>query len=310
MIGNAVPRLMAAFVCLSALGPDVTFHRAFACSLQSSPDVTARASPPLGRQAASRQHLAANGQSASSTQDAAAAETPPVQRTQHASLGRTTTRPVTLEERADIYLARKEYEDAVDYYRRALRQQGSASLWNKLGIAYQLDMNLPSARKAYKQAAHQKSDFAEPWNNLGTTYYLQNKARKSVRYYKQAVKLRPEVASFHLNLSASYSRMKKFKEALEECREALQLDPNVLTEHSANAATVQARGTDVEFYYYLAKAFASMSRPDDAVRYLRRALEDGFKDMHRLDRDPDFQKISNYPAYVELRKNPPVAIED
>jgi tetratricopeptide (TPR) repeat protein len=223
------------------------------------------------------------------------------------------TRPITSEEHADIFLARKDYAAAADYYRRALDERGSrnpAALWNKLGIAYQLNMNYAAARKAYKDATRTDTAFAEPWNNLGTTYFLQNKFGKSTKYYKHAIKLRPDAVSFHMNLSASYSRMKKFDQAVEECREALRLDPNVLIEHSPGATTVQARGADVQFYYYLAKVFASMSRPEDAVRYLRRALEDGFKDMKRLDQDPDFQKISRYPAYVQLRKNPPFAIED
>ena len=224
----------------------------------------------------------------------------------------TQTRQITLEEHADIFLARKDYRNAADYYQRALDARGSrdATLWNKLGIAYQMDMNYSAARKAYKYAGRYNRDFAEPWNNLGTTYFLENKFGKSIKYYKRAIKLRSDVASFHMNLSASYSRKKKFREAVEECREALRLDPNVLIEHSPTATTVQARGGDVEFYYYLAKVFASMSRPEDAVHYLRRALEDGFKDMKRLDQDPDFQKISRYPAYVQLRHNPPVAIED
>ena len=69
--------------------------------------------------------------------------------------------------------------------------------------------------------------------------------------------------------------------------------PNVLSRHSRSATTVQTRGADAEFYYYLAKALASMSRPNEAIHCLRRALEDGFKDMKRLDDDPDFQKISH-----------------
>jgi len=220
-------------------------------------------------------------------------------------------RDVTVEERADIYLARKSYADAIDYYHRALRQQGSnANLWNKLGIAYQLDINYRAARKAYKEAAKRRTDFAEPWNNLGTTYFMENKFRKSVKYYRQALDRSPGSASFHMNLGASYSHMKKFPQAVEQYREALSLDPNVLTEHSSTATVVQARGADVEFYFYLAKVFASLARPEDSVRYLRRALEDGFKDLKRLDGDPDFQKISHYPAYVELRKNLPVAISD
>jgi hypothetical protein len=46
------------------------------------------------------------------------------------------------------------------------------------------------------------------------------------------------------------------------------------------------------------------------VRYLRRALEDGLKNQKRIDEDPDFEKIKQYPAYVELMRNPPVAIKD
>jgi tetratricopeptide (TPR) repeat protein len=230
-----------------------------------------------------------------------------------ANLSATEQKPaVTTEQRADIHLARKEYADAIEGYRRALSERGArdAYLWNKLGIACQMDQNYPAARKAYKKAAHTKSDFAEPWNNLGTTYYLQNRFGKSTRYYNRAIKLRPDVASFHMNLGASYSRMKRVEGAIAECQEALRLDPNLLSRHSRSATTVQTRGTDAEFYYYLAKAFASMSRPNEAIRCLRRALEDGFKDMKRLDDDPDFQKIGHYPALLELRKNPPVPIQD
>jgi tetratricopeptide (TPR) repeat protein len=221
-------------------------------------------------------------------------------------------RELTLEERADIYMARKSYAEAIDCYHRALKQQGfsSAQLWNKLGIAYQLDMDYRAARKAYQKATKLQANFAEPWNNLGTTYFLENKFRKSAKYYQRAIKRSPDSASFHMNLGASFSRMKKFPEAVEQYREALRLDPNVLREHSSTATVVAAHGSDVEFYFYLAKVFASLSRPEDSVRYLRRALEDGFKDLKRLDEDPDFQKISHDPGYVELRKKLPVAISD
>jgi tetratricopeptide (TPR) repeat protein len=230
-------------------------------------------------------------------------------------LSRPTTqsgRPLSLEERADIFLARKAYADAIDYYHRALKQENyeNALLWNKLGISYQLEMDYREARRAYKESSHRKVDFAEPWNNLGTTYFLTRKYHKSLKYYQNAIKLNPTNASFHMNLGASYSKMKKYPQAIEQYRAALEIDPNVLTEHSSAAAVVEARGTDVEFYFYLAKVFASLARPDESVHYLRRALEDGFKDFKRIDDDPDFQKISKYPAYVELLKNPPVAISD
>lgn len=222
-------------------------------------------------------------------------------------------RELTLEDRADIFMARKAYADAVDYYHRALAAKGRTdpALWNKLGIAHQQQMNYREARKAYKEAMRRDKLFAEPWNNLGTTYYLENKARKSLKYYRQAIKLNPSTASFHLNLGTSYYRQKKIILAIEEYRTALTLDPNVLTDRSAVGTVLQARGfTDVKFYFYMGKVFAALGRAEEAVRYLRRAFEDGFDDLKLLDEDPDFKKISEFPAYIELRKNLPKAIKD
>jgi tetratricopeptide (TPR) repeat protein len=219
------------------------------------------------------------------------------------------------EDRADIYMARKSYVDAVDYYNRALKEPGitpmdSATIWNKLGIAFQQEVNFGAARKAYNKAIHLRSDFSEPWNNMGTTYFLENNFKKSLKYYRRALKLNPYSASFHMNYGTAFYRLKKYKEAVEEYKSALSLDPNILSDRALTGTVMQTQGTDASFYFYLAKAFASLDRPDEAVHYLRRAMEDGFKDQKLLKDDPDIKKLSQYPAYVELMKNPPVAIKE
>jgi tetratricopeptide (TPR) repeat protein len=220
--------------------------------------------------------------------------------------------PLSFEERADIFMARKSYEDAVDYYFRALKQtrMTNAVLWNKLGIAYQQLQNFSASRKAYNQAVRRQKDYTEPLNNIGTTYFMEKKYGKSIKYYLRALKLSPDSASYHLNLGTSYMHMKKYKESVDEYRTALTLDPNIFTQRSAFGTTIEARGADPEYYFYLGKVFASLGRAEDAVRSLRRALEDGFKDRQRILDDPDFMKISQNPAYVELMNNPPVGIKD
>lgn len=222
---------------------------------------------------------------------------------------------LTLEQRADIFMARKDYAQAVEYYTRALEQEPhhgpeAAPLWNKMGIAYQQQDEFQAARKAYKRALHFNKGLAEAWNNLGTTYFLANDSGKSIKYYEHAVALNPGSASFHLNLGTSYTRMKKYKQAVEEYRVALTLDPAILVEHSSTGSVVQPRQVDVDYFFYLAKVFASLGRTVEAVRYLRRAFEDGFTNYKRLDEDPDFLKISKDPAYIALRSNPPAAIKD
>jgi tetratricopeptide (TPR) repeat protein len=219
---------------------------------------------------------------------------------------------LSLEMRGDIYMARKSYEDAVDYYSRALRQTGlsNASIWNKMGIAYQEEADMDAARKAYKRAIRCQRNFAPAWNNVGTTYYLGGKDKKAIKYYKRAITLEPSSASFHLNLGTAYYHRRKYQKTVEQYRQALTLDPNILIQNSRTGAIVEARGADVEYYYYLAKVFASLGRSTEAIRYLRHALEDGFHNYRRLDSDPDFAKLRTDPAYVALLKNPPLAIKN
>jgi tetratricopeptide (TPR) repeat protein len=236
-----------------------------------------------------------------------ASQTPPSdQGTQNS-----TPRAITLEERADIFMARKSYDEAADYYYRALKQTnfGNSTLWNKLGIAYQSQLDYKKARKAYKKAIHLHKEFAEAWNNMGTTYFMQKNAKKSLKYYQNAIEYNPNNAAFHLNLGTSLYQMKKYGEAVDQYRAALMIDPDVLFRKSSVGTVMQTRGTDIQFYFYLAKVFASLGRADEAVRYLRRAFEDGFNDQKKIEEDPDFKKISKYPAFVELMKNPPVPLK-
>ena len=86
--------------------------------------------------------------------------------------------------------------------------------------------------------------------------------------------------------------------------------PQIFSEQSSLGSVIQASEGGAESYFYMAKAFARKGRAEEAVRYLRRALEDGFKNQKRIEEDPDLKKISHHPAYVELMHNPPMAIKD
>ena len=221
-------------------------------------------------------------------------------------------RELTLEERADIFMARKNYADAADYYYRALKQVSFKNpvLWNKMGIAFQQENKFHSARQAYSKATRADPNFAEGWNNLGTVYYMANKYSKSVSYYQRAIKLKNDTAAFHLNLGTAYYHLKKYDLAVEEYRTALGIDPRVAVQQSALGTTIHAGGADPEFYFYMAKAYASTGNAEQAVRYLRRALEDGYVTAGQLGDDPDFKKISQDAAYVELLRTPPVALKN
>ncbi len=222
------------------------------------------------------------------------------------------------EERADLFMARKSYEEAVNYYSRAIKshpvspenREQVAGLWNKMGICYQQQMDYGKARDAYKHAIRVKKDFSQAWNNLGTTFYLNRQPKKSIKFYRRAIKLNPMAASFHMNLGTAYFERKKYKLATAEYRTALQLDPDALTRTSREGTDVETRYANSKFFFYMAKIFASVGNQEQAIRYLQRAMEEGFSDRKRILEDPDLKKISKDPAFIALMKNPPVPIKN
>jgi tetratricopeptide (TPR) repeat protein len=214
------------------------------------------------------------------------------------------------EDRADIFMARKSYHDALDYYQRALKDKTNQNprIWNKIGIARQNLQELSEARRAYKEAIRLRKDFSEPYNNIGTTYYLNDQAKKSLKWYRQAIERDPSNPAYHYNLGTALYATKRFKEAIESYQRVLDLDSNFFTSRSNVGTTLQARPADAKYFFYIAKVFAHNNRFEEAVRYLRRALEDGFKDFEMIDQDPDFKIMAEFPPYVELRATPPKSL--
>ena len=55
-----------------------------------------------------------------------------------------------------------------------------------------------------------------------------------------------------------------------------------------------------KFHYYLAKMYAKSGRNDMAMQYVRKALEEGFKDKKKLEEDPEFQALRDLPEFKDL----------
>ena len=55
-----------------------------------------------------------------------------------------------------------------------------------------------------------------------------------------------------------------------------------------------------KFHFHMAKLYAQASRNDLALQYLRKALEEGFKDKKKIEEDPDFQAMRDLPEFKEL----------
>jgi len=204
------------------------------------------------------------------------------------------------EMRGDILMARKMYREAIETYSEGPKE--SAVLANKIGIGYHQLMALELAKKSYDRALKLKPDYAEAINNLGTVYYARKQYRRAVNQYKKALVLSPNAASIYSNLGTANFARKRYNEALESYQQALALDPEVFEHRSAQGVLLQERTVEerAKFHFYLAKTYAKAGNTDRALAYMRKCLEEGFKEKNKFMEDAEFAKMHELPEFKEL----------
>src|SRR6266851_1366893 len=212
---------------------------------------------------------------------------------------------LTPEQRADILMARKMYREAIDAYKEG--PHDSAVIWNKIGIASHQMMNMDEAKRNYEKALKLNPKYAEAINNLGTVYYARRSFRRAIAQYNKALKLTPNSASIYSNLGTAQFARRKYKEASEAYQKALSLDPEVFEHRSAYGTLLLERSVaeKAKFHYYLAKTYANAGNLERAIRYIRMALEEGFKERQKLLEEPEFAKLRETAEFKELMATEP-----
>src|SRR6266705_1521477 len=212
---------------------------------------------------------------------------------------------LTAEQRADILMARKMYREAVDAYKEG--PADSAVTWNKIGIAYHQMMQIEEAKRNYEKAIKLNPHYSEAINNLGTVYYSKRSYRRAISHYNKALKLAPNSASIYSNLGTAQFARKKYKEASESYQKALSLDPEVFEHRNSYGTLLQERtvAEKAKFHYYLAKTYANAGNAERAIRYIRMALEEGFKERQKLMEELEFEKLREKDEFTELMASEP-----
>jgi len=204
------------------------------------------------------------------------------------------------EMRGDIFMARKEFLEAAEMYRD--HSKGSAVMLNKTGIAYHQMLQLDLAEKYYRQALRVDPGYAEAVNNLGTIYYAKKSYRRAVNQYKKALRINPQSASVWSNLGMGYFARKDYVQAADSFQKALMLDPEVFESRNTQGVLLQERSVEehAKFHYYLAREYAKAGANDRALQYIRKALEEGYKEKKKIQDDPAFASLRDLPEFKEL----------
>jgi tetratricopeptide (TPR) repeat protein len=208
------------------------------------------------------------------------------------------------EQMGDLYMVRKQYREAAEMFKKLADQNPRNPVYlNKLGIALHQQAALGLALKYYERAVKADPRYADAENNVGTIWYQRKKYHKAIRAYEKAIGMRNDMAVLYSNLGYAYFGERKYEEAISAFRRALTLDP-LLFEHngSRNGSILQDRSVDDRgrFDYMLAKSFAQAGDLDRCIHYLRKAKDEGYKDLADIKKDPAFAAALKSPAVQEL----------
>jgi tetratricopeptide (TPR) repeat protein len=218
-----------------------------------------------------------------------------------------------LERRGDQLRSEKAYLDALDYYTAAQKKTPKDSqLLNKRGITELLLLRYKDAKKNFERAVHFDRGLADAHNNLGVIYYLQKKYRDAIKEYEKALKIQPDSASYYSNLGAAYFSKKELEKATVAYSEAVRLDPLVFerTSHTGIAAQMASPEDRAHFEYVLAKLFAKEGDSERSLQYLKRAMEEGYKGIDDVYKDPEFERLRSDARFTQLMAARPPAIPE
>jgi tetratricopeptide (TPR) repeat protein len=202
------------------------------------------------------------------------------------------------EERARIQIAEKRYDAAIQTYQDLLKADPKNAVFlNMIGIAY-LDLsNYNQAKKYFTRASKADKKYSSAVNNLGMVYYHQKDFRRAIREYQRAVAIEPDQAAAHANLGFAFYNSNKYPEAATEFQRAIELDPRIFERNDRVGTTVQDRSVSNHglFFFTMAKVYAQKRDAEHCAEYLRKSLDEGYKDIAKAATDPAFKDVINDP---------------
>jgi tetratricopeptide (TPR) repeat protein len=235
---------------------------------------------------------------------------PPLHRADPPAPGAT---PEELERRGDELRTQKNFLDAVDYYQAALKgAPASASVFNKIGICQLMTQRYKEAKKSFEHAVRADRKHSDAYNNLGVIYYQAHNYNGAIKHYEKAISLNNDAASYYSNMGAAYFGKKQFEKAIKNYSKAMELDPDIFERTSRAGVLAQLPSPEdrAHYDYVLAKLYARTGVPERSLHYLKKAMEEGYKDIKNVYRDNEFSTLRNDPRFAELMAAKTTAIPD
>ena len=135
-------------------------------------------------------------------------------------------RSVTLNNRANVYQSKREFDRAIQDYNEALRlDPDSALAYNNRGSAYQHKGDYERAIQDYDAAIKLDSNSALAFNNRGRAHHFRENYAQAIKDYEEAIELLPDYALAYYNRGLARFDQGLYIGSVPDFVRALTLDP-------------------------------------------------------------------------------------
>jgi tetratricopeptide (TPR) repeat protein len=105
-------------------------------------------------------------------------------------------------------------------------------------------------------------------------------------------------------ITATWARLisarRQFDKAIQSYSKALELDPDIFerSSHAGVLAKLPSPEDRAHYDYVLAKLYAKTGEPDRSLHYLKKAMEEGYKDIKDVYKDNEFSTLRKDPRFA------------
>jgi tetratricopeptide (TPR) repeat protein len=157
--------------------------------------------------------------------------------------------------RGDKYSDAKDYDRAIEAYKKAISLQPSSDAYNELGLAYMALKQYANGVAAFQQGIRLKPDDPTLRLNLGYVYIQMKQYENAISSLREAIRLKPDYAFAINGLGLAYHGLEQYSEAVAAFQQAVRLAPN-----------------EAPYLSNLGRTYVEMGRKEEAIQ-VRQALQ-------------------------------------
>jgi len=181
------------------------------------------------------------------------------------------------------FLKKGEYNQAIHYFQEALRiQPGHANARKNLQLAMARAGDKKEVRALLQDMPQLSSDPAAHYQ-LGNTYKAEGRLDEAMEQYQQALSIQPGFLPALNDLAQVHMNRGEYDQARPLYMQMIELRPD-----------------DYIAYYNMACLYAKQNQVEEAVAWLKRAVERGFSDWQLLANDEDLENLRDTAYFKEL----------